>query len=122
MKTNRRQDLRETPESMGEIRRVLSGAVDRGAADSIRPFFVDRVMKSIAVPQNVRVAGEELFEALVGWFRPVALASLIISLTLVGFNLKSASEFEIAATVSESVLGLPRVSVESAYELIDESP
>jgi hypothetical protein len=103
-----------------EIQLSLQLAAMRAAERGVKPFFVDRVMRSVAVAKAARLPAEEMFEGLVGWFRPIAVASLLIIIGLVGFNLKEASTHELAVSVSESVLGLPAVSVETAFELNDE--
>lgn len=110
-------DRYEVPQ---EIQRALQRAAQNAAEHGLQPFFVDRVMKSIAAAKAVRLPAEEMFEGLVGWFRPIAVASLLIIIGLIGFNLKEAATHELAVSVSESVLGLPAVSVETAFELNDE--
>ncbi len=116
MTTHRKQ---ENPFA-DDIARLLRPAVDSAAEESIKPFFVDRLMKAVASPTQVRRAGEDLFEAMFGLFRPVALASLLIIATLVGYNIRSASDSDVAVSVSESVLGLPSVSLVAAFELQEE--
>lgn len=117
-----RQRKSETsPEVLPEVLQVmLRQAATRAADDGIKPFFAERVMTSIAAAKAGRYAADDLLESLIGWFRPVVVASILIILGFVGFNLKEASTHDLAVSVPESVLGLPAVSVETAFEMDDE--
>ncbi len=102
------------------IREVLIPAATRAAEVSVRPFLADRVLKAVKTPNVVRSGADVWFDSLFAWFRPVALASLILIAVLVSYNVKSAAEYDLSVSLSESVLGLPPVTLETAYELTDE--
>lgn len=102
------------------ITRIVSPAVDTVVRRGVKPFFVDRVMRSVKKTRLAGVPADEIFEGMLGWFRPIVVASLLIVVGLIGFNLRQASSDEIAMSVPESVFGLPTISVEAAYELTDE--
>ena len=118
-----RSRLDKSAASRAELER-LSGAYDwlqEGAAHSassaLKPFFTDRLMRRV---NQVGAGGsreEEMAAMLAQVFRPVALASLVLAIFLVTYNIQLSRDYSVDSTTVESVLALPPVTSMSAFDL-----
>jgi hypothetical protein len=91
----------------------------------LRPFFVDRVQKKLAA----RVAGvapapdaiaEELFASLLPLFRRMSVAAVVLIAVLTAYNIRVSAQYEADLSAAEAVLGLPPVTLATAYSALDQ--
>ena len=94
------------------LRRLLHEYADESAELSMSPFLADRVMRRIASDSQPE---EQLYSFLFSLFRPVALASLLLILGLVGYNAVVSRSYDVQPTTTEVVFGLQPVSITEAF-------
>ncbi len=93
------------------VQRISEG-LQRTAADSFAPSFADRVMQGLAPQQAERFASlGDMLASLFARFAPVALGLVVI----LGVYNVTTSSVEDQSPI-EAALGLPEVSVNSAWE------
>lgn len=102
------------PEAREELRRArrLAGAVSLSTRRSFGPSFADRVVERLA--QKVESRFASFSDMLAPLFYRVAGAALALTLAIGVYNVVAASGPD--QTPIEAALGLPSVTVESAYE------
>lgn len=85
---------------------------------AVRPFLADRVLRSLD-QENATVESktEEFFAHLSLVFRPIAIASLLLALTLAFYNYQLSSQYETEVSAAEALLALPPVSTASVYAI-----
>lgn len=120
-----RQKINESPEwkqawsETQAMQSLLQSSVQAASEHALQPFFTDRLMRRL----NNMEAGQsdvhedDLARVLWAFFRPIAVAGLVVILGLILYNTNVASEYNIDASATEAVLALPPVSLESAFEL-----
>ena len=106
------------------LRRLLQEHADQASELAFQPFLADRVMRRITMASQPE---DQLFSLLFGLFRPVALASLLLILGLVGYNTVVSRTFDVQPTTTEVVFGLQPVSLTDAFTadlepLLTDSP
>ena len=69
--------LRMELEDIQAVRSLLQHTVRTSSEHALRPFFVDRLMRRLDPARLQRSPDEELFGALLGLFRPVAVAGML---------------------------------------------
>ncbi|GIV61966.1 MAG: hypothetical protein KatS3mg044_0832 [Rhodothermaceae bacterium] len=107
--------LRQDCERLRALRDTLRATVREDAREALRPFFTDRLMKRLQPPAPPR--RDDIFaEALAALFRPVLVASMALILLLAAYNVTHGVE-DAERSPAEAVLGLPPVTLTSAYEL-----
>ena len=99
------------------LRGLLQSAVHTTSEQALQPFFTDRLMRRLDPARLRRSPDEELFGALLWLFRPVAVAGMMLILMLAAYNVIQAYDSEVPASTTEAVLGLPPVSLATAYEV-----
>ena len=104
--------------------RLLQEHAEQASEHAFQPFLADRVMRRITMASPPE---EQLFSLLFGLFRPVALASLLLILGLVGYNTVVSRTFDVQPTTTEVVFGLQPVSLTDAFTtdlepLLTDSP
>jgi len=97
--------LRKEKESLERIRSGIVGS----AAKSFNPGFAGRVMAGIH--QENKETSERLFESIHLLFRPLAIAASIVIIAMASFNMYKSQSIS-----WESVLVVPEVSIEDAYD------
>ncbi len=124
--TRLRDDLARSPELRAELdelkalRGLLQTTVRASSEQALKPFFADRLMRRMApAPQRLAATtpDEEFFGSLLRLFRPVAVAGLLLILGFATYNVTLSDEYEAEASTTEAVLGLPPVSLATAYDL-----
>ncbi len=96
---------------------VLQQTTAGDAAQAVKPFLADRVLRQLNAPPAAEATLDDLFANLAGLFRPVAFASLLLMLVLASYNIYLAQQYEAETTFSESLLALPPLSEEAVYDL-----
>ena len=121
-----RDDLARSPELRAELdevkalRGLLRTTVRASSEQALKPFFADRLMRRMApTPQRLAADApdEELFGSLLRLFRPIAVTGLLIVLGFAAYNVTLSGEYEAEASTTEAVLGLPPVTLATAYDL-----
>lgn len=117
-KINASDDLRKQWAQTQALQRMLQTSLEAKTDDALQPFFTDRLMRRLeraeATPSRVE---DDLPAVLWALFRPIAVAGLVIIIGLAFYNSNVASEYNVDASATETVLALPPVSLESAFEL-----
>lgn len=114
-------NLRAELEALRGLRGLLRTTVRADAEVATRPFLADRVMRRLAAPVRRLSPEEELLGGLLRLFRPVAVAGLLLILALAAYNVTLATGYVAAPSTAEAVLGLPPVSLTTAYD-VDYAP
>ena len=109
--------LREELFRLSGARDWLQDAAAYSAASALDPFFTDRLMRRVNKSPSVGGREEDLAAMLAQVFRPVALASLVLALCLMAYNVRLAEDYSVDTTTAESMLALPPVTSMSAFDL-----
>ena len=121
-----RDDLARSPELRAELdevkalRGLLQTTVRASTEQALKPFFADRLMRRLAPasqPLAATARDEEFFGSLLHLFRPVAVAGVLLILGFAAYNVALSGEYEAQASTTEAVLGLPPVTLATAYDL-----
>lgn len=125
-KTRLHDDLARSPALRAELddlkalRSLLQTTVRASSEQALKPFFADRLIRRLA-PAGTRLAAtapdEEFFGSLLRLFRPVALAGLLLILGFALYNVTLADVYDAEPTTTEAVLGLPPMTLATAYTL-----
>lgn len=108
--------LRSDPGLRGQWERLqsLAEALEDGAARSFEPFFSTRVMARVRA--EAKTPADAMYDGLKWIFARVATAGVVV---LLGIGAYSAIEGGHAASVVDSMLGLPEATLASALTLGD---
>ena len=112
--------LRTELEALKALQGLLQTTVRASSERAIEPFFADRLMRQLApAPQRLAATtpDEEFFGFLLRLFRPVAVAGLLLILGFATYNVTLSGDYEAQASTTEAVLGLPPVTLATAYDL-----
>jgi len=112
--------LRAEVEELRALQTTLRDTLDTHSEEALRPFFTDRLMRrvnAIRTTTYVFSSEEEFFRNLTRLFKPIAVASLVIILSLAAYNFTISNAYEVAPSPTEAVLGLPPVDLATAYDL-----
>ena len=112
--------LRTELEALKALHSLLQTTVRASSERALEPFFADRLMRRLApAPQRLAATtpDEEFFGLLLGLFRPVAVACLLLILGFATYNVTLSGDYEAQASTTEAVLGLPPVTLATAYNL-----
>ena len=113
-------ELRAELEALQGLQSVLQNTVRASSERALQPFFADRLVRRLApAPQRLATTtpDEEFFGLLLRLFRPVAVAGLLLILGFATYNVTVSGDYEAQASTTEAVLGLPPVSLATAYTL-----
>jgi hypothetical protein len=99
------------------IRSLLITTAHDSADASLKPFFADRTMRRLQPVRNPASTEDELASLLIRFFRPIAIASLLLAICLAVYNINVSNDFAAETTTTEAILALPPVSSMSIYEL-----
>ena len=110
---NRIQPEDELPRSLSQQLRAL---VHQEREATMMSMPTERVMRSIARSRSWSRENVVSLE-LLNWFRPVAFAGTLAILMLVVYNVRLSSTNELEQSTTEMMLGLPPVTVNTAYHL-----
>lgn len=121
-----RQELERSPalraelEALQALQGLLQTTVRASSERALQPFFADHLMRRLTpAPQRLAATtpDEEFFGLLLRLFRPVAVAGLLLVLGFATYNVTVSGEYEAQTSTTEAVLGLPPVSLATAYDL-----
>lgn len=98
--------LRDEKEKIAKLRKSIAA----DTIDSFKPFFADRVL------QRIRAQGEEneyelFLDSLIHFFRPIAIAALVLVIILTGYNMVNNNP-----DTDENGLAVSEISVEDAFD------
>ena len=103
-----------------QTRSQLCETIKSNAASSVQPFFTDRLMRKInklvQKPDKANL-DEEFLLMLLRQFRPVLVIAALIIVFLIGYNVRQSSVYEAEQSATEAVLGLPPVTLATAYDV-----
>lgn len=108
-------ELRDEVVQYDQFVRTARQVVDSQAEQRLDPFFADRLMKVISGNATRVSRQEEFANGLLRWFSPVAVTSLAVIVLLV-FGSLTGSDRD-SSSVTDSVLGLPAVTIANVYDL-----
>ena len=94
--------LQEEKVRIAQLRTTISDS----AAKSFKPFFAEKVIRKIKEQEGVQ---ETFFESLMYVFRPVAIAAVVLLITLVSYNLVKSDNISLASAFAEPEIGLEQV-------------
>ena len=99
-------ELRQEKEMITSLREDIW----RCKTTSFNARFADRVMNEISL-LNQHSENEQFFESLFVFFRPIAIAAVILIMAIAGYNINSTGRFSL-----EGALGIPEVTVNDVYD------
>ena len=100
------EELRQEKEMITSLR----GDIERSKATSFNARFADRVMNEITL-LNQHNENEQFFESLFLFFRPIAIAAVVLIIAIAGYNINSTSRISL-----EGALGIPEITVNDVYD------
>ena len=103
----------DVPEGLSQELRML---VHEERDETMMSMPTERVMRALGASRSWKKENVLSLE-LVSWFRPVVLAGSFVILMLIAYNVKLSSTNDYDQSPTEMLLGLPPVTVASAYEL-----
>ena len=108
--------LRNTLAELESLKRSLTTVATQGAEDNVRPFLAQRVLGRIA-GRRATTWIDETADRLATWFRPVAVACALVIAGLAVHNAVVSSQYNTETSLTEQLLGLPPVSIATAYDM-----
>jgi hypothetical protein len=99
------EELRQEKEMITSLREDIG----RSKATSFNARFADRVMNEINLLNQVS-ENDQFFESLFVFFRPIAIAAIVLIIAIAGYNINSTGRFSL-----EGALGIPEVTVDDVY-------
>jgi anti-sigma factor RsiW len=99
------EELRQEKEMITSLREDIR----RSKATSFNARFADRVMNEINLLNQVS-ENDQFFESLFVFFRPIAIAAIVLIIAIAGYNINSTGRFSL-----EGALGIPEVTVDDVY-------
>ncbi len=109
------QELRDEKQKIAKTRE----AIYKTKAKSFKPFFAERVINEMRARRSNQNQAESFFNSLLIVFRPVAIAAVIILISLLSYNLKKTGNYSIAGALGESKTTLEEI-VDPVYMLTME--
>ena len=106
------EDLRREKEKIITMREKLAAA----PAVSFRPFFAERVLNRIKAQKNSLSERVSIFDSLVTAFKPVAIAAMILLISIMFYNLKTTENYTLAGALGKEPVSLEQV-VDPVYVL-----
>jgi len=97
--------LREEKEKIESMRAGLSGLKQV----SFKPFFGERVMNQIRTNREQQAQQESMFDSMVALFRPIAIATTVILLVLLSYNMKKTDNYTLAGALGQEQVTLEQV-------------
>ncbi|MCY4158141.1 MAG: hypothetical protein OXE92_03900 [Bacteroidetes bacterium] len=102
------------------LQTLLHETTEISSESNLKPFLTDRIMRRI---QTLNRSDEYFFQALWFAFKPVALASVLLTLIFISYTTFLSRNYEVAPTPVEIVFGLQPMNLISAYSAdLDEFP
>lgn len=98
------EELRLEKQSIDSLRQNIKGTKET----SFNAGFADRVMNTII---DQRSENEQFFDSLLVFFRPIAIAAIVLIIIFAGYNMSSSGQFSV-----EGALGIPGVTVDDVYD------
>ncbi len=105
----------KTPMNSSDVQRLrtlLREAAETVAESSVQPFLPDRIMRRI---QSSVHPEEDFFQSLWLAFRPVILASILLTLGFMSYSTILSRNYEVPPTPTEVVFGLQPLTLTNAY-------
>ena len=84
--------------------------INEGKASAFKPFFAERVLNRIQASVNSQEA-DTFFESLIVIFRPVAIAAVVLIISVAAYNIITSGQISI-----EGALAVPEVTLDDAYD------
>ena len=113
----RSASLREAYEQLKASRQWMQSAVEVSAADALRPFFTDRLMRKLRPVPPESVPFEDLVAMMTRVFRPVAIAGFLLAVGLAVYNVDISRDYSVDTTTTEAILALPPVTSMAVFDL-----
>jgi len=115
-----RREMASSPELRGEYERlstmrdILRVSVEEDARNALQPFFTERLLRKLKPTGSTMES--DFLASLSALFRPVIAAGLVIIVALLAYNVMTVS-YEADQSATEVALGLPPVTLATAYDL-----
>jgi len=77
--------------------------------DSFNPFFAERVMNRIRTNRKQQEQQESMFDSLISLFRPIAIATAVILVVLLSYNMKKTESYTLAGALGQEQVTLEQV-------------
>lgn len=94
--------------------KIMREVIRKGAFQSFRPFFAERVMHRIQSMRQSREEFEPFFESLMTIFRPVFIAAAVLIVIMLSFNAVRHNGALMAGVLE------PDISIEEAFDPVYE--
>ena len=96
---------------------ALTGMVEREKRTVIQPMLTDRIVRRAREQGVLQTAARaSVSVGIVGWARPLVLASLLVLAVLVAYNFRLSTGIPGVASTTDRVFGLPSVTVAVAFD------
>ncbi len=76
---------------------------------SFKPFFAERVMNQVRTNRKQLVQQESVFDSLLALFRPLAIATTVILIVLLSYNMKKTENYTLAGALGQEQVTLEQV-------------
>lgn len=106
------EGLRREKEKIIAMREKLASA----PAASFKPFFAERVLNRIRGQNNSMGERASIFDSLVAAFKPMAIAAMILLISILFYNLKTTENYTLAGALGKEPVSLEQV-VDPVYVL-----
>jgi hypothetical protein len=100
------EQLRKEKERISSLRKSISAST----INSFKPFFADRVMQGIRGQQEENKQ-QVFFESLIYFFRPIAIAAVLLVIMLTSYTIFSDNPLS-----GENGLAVSEISIEDAFD------
>lgn len=111
--------LQERCEWLESVSTSLQTVVVQAADNLDSSFLTDNIMR--AVTRQAVDSGRQVVSEFVSWisiiFKPVIAMCVLVTILLAAYNFVAADQHAESATTADAVLGLPQVTIASAYDV-----
>ncbi len=103
-----------------QLKTWLGSMVEQERKEALRPMLADRIVRTAREQGLVgqaapRGAFDDTTFGILGWFRPVVAACLVVLIGLLVYNLRLTTDMPGIDSTADRLLGLPSVTVAVAY-------
>ncbi|MEQ9103963.1 MAG: hypothetical protein RIE53_04635 [Rhodothermales bacterium] len=103
-----------------QLRTWLGSMVEQERKEALRPMLADRIVRKareqgLVGQKASRGAFDDMTFGILGWFRPVVAACLVVLIGLLLYNLRLTTDMPGIDSTADRLLGLPSVTVAVAY-------
>ncbi|NOZ62138.1 MAG: hypothetical protein GXO74_10690 [Calditrichaeota bacterium] len=104
--------LRREREKIVALRKKMAAV----PAVTFRPFFAERVLNSVKAPRKAAAEQTSVFDFLVAAFKPLAIAAVILLVSLMFYNLRATKNYTLAGALGKEPVSLEQI-VDPVYAM-----